>query len=343
MGGVISRQAMIDDRILRFKTKALFLFATPMNGSRLAAIGRATGLGRIQTMQLGQSRDDPDAIFNRIKREWFQKVITIPSYCAYETEKTKVWWRFTDKIVPRDSVEPLCSHDVRPVRGSHTEIVQPIGEIGNGISFEAHNLLKEWFQSMLPEFKEAAAADEANSRIVIANCNGNFAYRGPYGRAHTEISRVLHARGIHNTRYSTPLSQVWIDNNSLAEIYKASEPTHVVIHFSCFENQGDNNARKRANRDASFFGFLRSFSNSKTRFVVYSRAFDRSGGCAYFNDAMKRVGLREAYAGRISLVGYGKDEIPGDGGQGDAQLLWALDASAEGRPNLPRECFAFRS
>ncbi len=314
LGGIVVRNYLLIDPEVRAKTKSIFLFATPMGGSELARAATALGLGSVQTAQLGGGPDNPDAVFNTIKDDWYRHRITIPSYCAYETERTGVVL-----IVPRSSVEPLCSHAVTPLRGNHSNIVAP----PRSGPFLAHDLMRRWLAELLPDFEEAAKASEKDNRIVIANCNGNEAYRGPYGRVHTRLKDALSARGVQNVRYSLPLSQTWSGDRSKSAIFQDQEPTHVIIHLSCFQNTKEDDRLSLEKRDRNFISFLRSFQNSPTRIITYSRSF-KTVGCPSLREKLRLAGLAESYRGRLVMVAIDQGEVPGESGPGDEYLFEAL-------------------
>ncbi|MDR6873568.1 hypothetical protein J2Y55_004595 [Bosea sp. BE125] len=331
LGGVLVRHLLSSDEALRKKTKGIFLFASPMGGSDVANVANTLGIAGVQTAQLGAGPDNPDAVFNTIKDNWFKQQIRIPSYCAYETEKTNG----VTIVVRRSSVEPLCSHAVTPIRGAHSEIIAPPDK---GV-FAAHELVRGWLSESLKDFQDAAKASEKDDRVVIANCNGNEAYRGPYGAVHTRLKGLLADNGIRNARYSLPLSQTWMDDRSRASFYSEQEPSHIIIHLSCFQNTAEGNAQSIEMRDRNFLAFLQSFRTTGTKIIAYSRAF-RQEGCPYIREKVQRVGLADNYRGRLTMVAIGDREVPGDGGPGDGYLLQALGRGQQ--PSSPTDCIGAR-
>ena len=323
------RNFLIEDKSIRDKTKAIFSFASPMGGSSIAAIAKALGLGSVQTAQLGSGADDPDSVFNTLKDNWYRAKVSIPSFCAYETETTK-----GVIVVTRASVEPLCTHDVLPLRGAHTPIIQPPT---NGVFF-AHEYLKQWMRSVLPNFEEAASASETNNQVVVANCSGNEAYRGPYGKTHTRVRDSLKSAGIDNVRYSLPLSQIWSGDKSTSQFFLKVPPSDIIIHLSCFQNALGDSQISIQRRDTHFLDFLKSFSGYPTNIVVYSRTFGRYG-CQPLMQKLRSLNLADVYKDRLKLIPIKDGEVPGENSSADQTLVSATTFKRSTWKKLPNECF----
>ncbi|MGK9337340.1 esterase/lipase family protein [Sinorhizobium meliloti] len=313
LGGIVVRNLMIEDKAIRAKAKGIFLFASPLGGSDIAGLASVFGIASIQTAQLGESPDDPDAVFNALKDIWYREEIDIPSFCAYETETTK-----GVIVVKRSSVEPLCSEDVKPLRGAHTPIVQP----PKRGAFFAHDLLKGWMRTLLSDFEEGAGAAETTGQIVLANCSGNEAYRGPYGKVHSLLKDLLELNGADHVRYSLPLSQIWAGDNAKSQFFITRPPSDIVIHLSCFQNTKADSRDSVRQRDRNFLSMLKSFRGDPTNFIVYSRAFDRNG-CDFMIRKLEAAGLAPVYRDRIKMIAVKEGEMPGDNSSADDTIIAA--------------------
>ena len=132
----------------RGKVAGLFLFGTPMGGSIYA--NWASFFSRNwQIIQLVMSAD-PDRITNRAVKDWVNKQINVPSFCAFEKSEPIV----VDKI----SVQPLCNAALRELNVGHFKLVKPADA-----KSDQHHLLQEWYNMVFKDSPSTTLQEEETS------------------------------------------------------------------------------------------------------------------------------------------------------------------------------------
>jgi pimeloyl-ACP methyl ester carboxylesterase len=119
MGGLVTRAYLLKNREAASRTRMIYFYSTPTTGSEIAAVAsliRANPqLSKMKPMESADYLAD-------LQRQWLAADFGIPSYCAYETQKT-----FGVSVVTQASASNLCTKRLDPINGDHLSVVKPNG------------------------------------------------------------------------------------------------------------------------------------------------------------------------------------------------------------------------
>jgi pimeloyl-ACP methyl ester carboxylesterase len=308
MGGLVVRQALAgegDSNAIRDKTRAIFLFSTPISGSGIATVGRSLGLLSNAAAQMGKDPDFEDAYPNVLKRSWIEKQISIsiPAFCAFESERTH-----GVMVVPRSRAEGLCDRALVKLNGDHNQIVlpEPVRASRPRTYNGAHMMLRNWMSTLYKDMQDAVEQD-VSKRVIVAYCTGRLVYEGVYGGVNQHTLHLLNDLGRTDARISYPLPSVWLSSFTKRALdppsIKASDadPILIVVHFSCF--QAGVGAAANRERDRNFVNFLKAFRGTNTRFLVYSRVFV-DNTTSHLSDKMREYGVDPDLRRRVYTLGF---------------------------------------
>jgi pimeloyl-ACP methyl ester carboxylesterase/LysM repeat protein len=120
MGGLATRAYLNKNRDVGTRVSLAYFYSTPTTGSELAAIASlASSNPMFSKMKPMQSSADYLA---DLQRQWLSINSDIPSFCAYETQKT-----YNVKVVTQSSATNLCNQRLDPINADHFTIVKPGG------------------------------------------------------------------------------------------------------------------------------------------------------------------------------------------------------------------------
>ena len=117
MGGLVVRSYLLKNRIVSANTRFLYFLSTPTGGSFAANI-----LSRFSpNPQIGKLKSpDSQDFLEDLVRQWLAAQLPIPTYCAYEKQKTN-----GVKVVEQVSAAQLCNRPLDPIDADHIEIAKP--------------------------------------------------------------------------------------------------------------------------------------------------------------------------------------------------------------------------
>jgi pimeloyl-ACP methyl ester carboxylesterase len=119
MGGLATRAYLLKNRGAAAKSRMIYFFSTPTEGSQIASIATLVSsnpqLAKMQPMQSASYLAD-------LQLDWLAADFQIPSYCAYETQKT-----YGISVVTQASASNLCNKPLDPINADHISIVKPSG------------------------------------------------------------------------------------------------------------------------------------------------------------------------------------------------------------------------
>jgi pimeloyl-ACP methyl ester carboxylesterase len=285
LGGLVTRSYLMENEDIRSRTKAVFMFAPPMNGSSIASV--ATYLSRNPSIIDLKLPRDKDAFVVNLRHRWINLGLNIPAFCAYELQaayKLKI-------VVDRQSVEPLCNNAIEAVDADHFTIVKPTwsGATMSGDTVKQpddakfvapgeypHQLLQRWYARIYPEAVDQLNVSEVDYPVVLANCSGEK-YNRNFNPTLVGVSRS--AGYPARISYKLPWdwkagleSLLWTQRDVAADGSKAYEPQLLVVHLSCFM-EGPGSDEDNAERTSDFIALLESLKDTKIKILVYSRAF----------------------------------------------------------------------
>ncbi|KIC35922.1 esterase/lipase family protein [Leisingera sp. ANG-M7] len=317
MGGLIVRQALLEDEELAQRTKALFTFATPTGGSQLAnwlsILSSSQSLNDLRReFQLQYRLNDegePEAVsssfLRNLRQGWRASgyLETIKSYCAYETLPTEALGFGKIVVEERDALV-LCNR-TNPLWGAHNDIVKPAdGWLGQ-------SLLISWYLDAFPDLGQELEAERPGD-IVLVQCSTDFYADHEYALMQeylSDLSGSISSR----VRFSRVLPEDWRDPY-LDYIWPSgnSEPSILVLHYSCFQ-EGAEDEVGWYERYWDNAEFLNSLIPTGAKVVFFSKAFvgassqdvvkvDGSPGYRFYPDTnrgkipdQKLRPIREAY------------------------------------------------
>ena len=117
MGGLVTRAYLLKNREVASRTLFISFFSTPTAGAEIAAIASFISSNPQLTKMKPMNADDYLA---DLLRQWLAAQFKIPSYCAYEKQKT-----YGYSIVTLASASPLCTMPLDPIDTNHLDIVKP--------------------------------------------------------------------------------------------------------------------------------------------------------------------------------------------------------------------------
>jgi len=117
MGGLATRAYLNKNRDAAARVRLAYFYSTPTTGSELASIATLINanpqLAKMRSMQSSDYLAD-------LQRQWLSINFKIPSFCAYETQKT-----YGVNVVTQTSASNLCNRRLDPIDGDHITIVKP--------------------------------------------------------------------------------------------------------------------------------------------------------------------------------------------------------------------------
>jgi pimeloyl-ACP methyl ester carboxylesterase len=119
MGGLVVRQYLMNRRDAAAKTRMIYFFATPTQGSQMAELATAVGSRNPQLKGMARWRDAE--YVGAAHNQWIGAKFPIRSYCAYE----KIPYPLVGLIVPPTSATALCNEVPQAMEFNHEEIVKP--------------------------------------------------------------------------------------------------------------------------------------------------------------------------------------------------------------------------
>jgi pimeloyl-ACP methyl ester carboxylesterase len=119
MGGIIVRQFLLTNRERIQKVPMIFFYATPTNGSDLAALAR---IASANPQLRGMTPLEGNDFLQSIQSGWLNslQVQAIASHCAVEELPM-----YGQIVVSRSSASSLCNRGLDPFSSNHIDIVKP--------------------------------------------------------------------------------------------------------------------------------------------------------------------------------------------------------------------------
>jgi len=125
MGGLVVLQYLLDYPAIRAKVPMLYLYSTPLEGSRLAELARYILKNPgLRDLIVGRERNE-NRFLDDLDRRWALEKERQPEihphvYCAYETEK--IAGRY---VVDKTSATRLCQGTRTPITRNHIQMIRP--------------------------------------------------------------------------------------------------------------------------------------------------------------------------------------------------------------------------
>jgi PGAP1-like protein len=137
MGGIIVREFLLSNQDRIPKVPMIFFYATPTNGTQLAAIAK---LASPNPQLRGMTPLEGNDFLQSIQSGWLNssKAQSIASYCGMEELPT-----FGEIVVPRSSATSLCNRGLDPLTANHIDIVKPESRSDARYTRFASALIKE--------------------------------------------------------------------------------------------------------------------------------------------------------------------------------------------------------
>ncbi|MCJ7872939.1 hypothetical protein [Phaeobacter sp. J2-8] len=283
MGGLIVRNIINGHKGLAERTPAIFTFATPTGGSRLAnwlsSLSSSASLEdmaqlfkiRYQVNESGDIVAVESSFLNDLRDEWRRKghMEAITSFCAFEIDPTVGWGPLRSIVVEKRDVEFLCNR-VRGLPGDHNSIVTPDDP------WSAHKLLASWYLEIYPDRSFASTVEE-NGDVVLIKCDTDFYEFEEYVGMQGFLDELEEDMGLR-WRFSTSLPKDWRDDYRI-RIWARPDaiPSMLVMHYSCFQ-EGGNNRASLYERATDILRFLQSLESTRICIVFFSRAFNEFPG-----------------------------------------------------------------
>ncbi|WP_324751445.1 hypothetical protein [Roseovarius sp. Pro17] len=263
LGGVALRRAILDSDILRHKTSALFMFAVPNGGASLADLVYYVPRAGPLVALLKTTEGDSDSPLDQLKSEWIDSATEIPSFCGFEILPRR------RQLVPRESVEPLCTDGISSLSRNHSTVVKPDWADNRREPADPHRLVKKWYNQVLQNNGFVHGVEKFDNReIAIASCPGDREYSAETIRNIRGIVRVNSA-GL-SVGVTRPMPTQWIHSDYTSQIWDINPPKWVVVHYSCFERSDPNS---NIGRNENFILFAKDMLRNGVSILSYSRTF----------------------------------------------------------------------
>lgn len=119
MGGIIVRQFLLSNQDRLPKVPMIFFYATPTNGSELAALAK---IASANPQLRGMTPIEGNDFLQSIQSGWLNstRARSIASYCGVEELQT-----YGEIVVSRSSATSLCNRGLDPFTANHVDIVKP--------------------------------------------------------------------------------------------------------------------------------------------------------------------------------------------------------------------------
>lgn len=276
MGGLIVREALLDQSELARRTHAIFTFATPTGGSQLAnwlahfsesaSLNDLTQLFGIhyQLDENGRPEQVQSSFLDTLRDRWLNDearlMDNIPSYCAFEMLPTRAFGLRSVVVEKRDA-SFLCNRLVG-LWEDHNGTVKP------DTDWKGHSLLSTWYSEVFPD-RLRHSTNQQKADVIVVPCDTDFYDEGQYTELLGYLSDLQSSLNFR-WRYAVSLPHEWrsgLERN----IWNANsvEPSVLIIHYSCFLSSR-NNWRDRKQDNVAF---LESLAGTDIRVVYFSRAF----------------------------------------------------------------------
>ncbi len=156
-----------------------------------------------------------------------------------------------------DEADNLCEQDFRPVNdANHNQTVKPTSLID-----PIHRMLRDWLLKTSPDLSR----DVTKGGVALLDCEAET-YGEPFFVAMEDrLDRLSVAH------YRTKVLSVDWDARELPLIWRETEPTVIVAHFSCFQ-EGDRSRESNEERRKDFDRMLLSLADFSPRVLIYSAA-----------------------------------------------------------------------
>ena len=236
MGGLVTRAYILKyQRRIAERTAFIYFYSTPTTGSELASLARLVS----RNPQLeGMKVETSQGYLANLQRQWLDAELSIPSYCAYETQPT-----YRLPVVTQASASNLCTKRLDPIEADHITIVKPASE--NDTSYLA---FKSAFQDAVKIVREPSPSPPKQSVEVhpslkpaydsfaaqLGNPRGpaqlsDDAYQADYERAHIIWIKPLlsiYVLPFNRDRKALRQPDIWtrnpdlFDDNKLRRMFK---------------------------------------------------------------------------------------------------------------------------
>jgi pimeloyl-ACP methyl ester carboxylesterase len=119
MGGIVVREFLLNQQARLAKVPMIFFYATPTNGSELAALSK---LASSNPQLRGMAPIEGNDLLQSIQSMWLgsEQARSISSYCGVEELPTN-----GVMVVSRSSSTSLCNRGFDPITANHIDIVKP--------------------------------------------------------------------------------------------------------------------------------------------------------------------------------------------------------------------------
>ena len=127
MGGILIQEILLtysDEKYID-KVHHLFLYGTPLEGSKWASIGKLFK----SDPHLKELQSGDNFVLSDLDQRWLHKGSEIKRYCSYEVEKEGI-----AKVVSRQSATRGCS-DTNAIKGNHRDIVKPCSNTDDAYTY----------------------------------------------------------------------------------------------------------------------------------------------------------------------------------------------------------------
>lgn len=258
LGGILVRKLLLDYPYIRANVAGVFTLGTPSLGSDVA---ETLSLLPSKTLKELAGSEDPDGLLNKLVSDYLATKLGqgMFSFCAYETLG---WQGGPIKVVKTKEADGICNTGFEPLDGlDHDQIVKPARE-----SSPQHVMLKD---KVIKVLFPNEALPHPKVDILLAACSPD-----KYGVAmRDEMKKQLAPSGasVGETRN---LHNDWYPRDRELLFTPGSEPKLLVIHYSCFQELGEN-PDGRVERQVDFKKLLAELEQTDVKILVYSNGLDR--------------------------------------------------------------------
>lgn len=175
MGGLVSRQYLLGERMIAKKVALMYFLSTPTGGSEIARYAEAFG-GGIQFQEM--KPPTRDAFLDWQLEEWLRAGFSaISSYCGYETRPTE-----GIMVVPKMSAVVLCTMPLDPIDDDHLGVAKPYDSNADSYRAFKHAVIAE---------RERKSSLRADAETLVARTTNIVALRDRV----FDLGEKLKARG----------------------------------------------------------------------------------------------------------------------------------------------------
>lgn len=181
MGGLLVREYLQNFQKQADKVSFIYFYSTPTQGSEVANVVSAFSENRQFGNLVPLKRDN--YLANQLLR-WSAADLDIPSYCAYETERTKGF-----QVVTMASATVLCTEPLKPIKADHIEIVKPSKETDM-----SYRVFRNAFNETRPVITVPVAGldlRDAIERIVSSDPSGGGGYEARFHNCEDEVLSLM--------------------------------------------------------------------------------------------------------------------------------------------------------